>query len=555
MTIIILIVVFGCGAALMSFEILGSRVLAPHFGSSVTVWACLIGVFLAALSVGNFLGGRVADWKPVAAILAVIILAAAVTSALVPLIAEPVCNHIVQRRFGVPGSDPISADVVQRRFGYQMDPLLATASLFFLPTLFLGGVTPFAIRMLLRSVERAGVTAGGIYGLSAAGNIFGTFFTAFYLIQTFGVTKILYFWSGFLLVLSAILLMEPARRIFRSKRAVSVAILLCTALISAHTPAGAVVVYRRDTLYHRITVEDFRGLRSLKFDAAVQSTMSLRDPFEGALEYSDYFHMPFVFNPNIRRALFIGLGGGSGPKRFLYDYPEMEVDVVELDPIVVQVAEEFFGVVEDPRLKIVVEDGRVFLNWTNRRYDLIAVDAYHSNAYGPYIPFHLVTREFFERARDRLNVGGILVYNVVGTVRGPDSTAVRSIYKTMSAVFPSVCMFPVETSINVVILATKSKVNYTPQQIHERGNTLLLERRVRLPAFMRRLTRIIVWPPPMSDVPVLTDDFAPMESLQAAGVARQETLPRQEGAAEPGATPTPSPSTVNPSESAQENGD
>ena len=116
MTIIILIVVFGCGAALMSFEILGSRVLAPHFGSSVTVWACLIGVFLAALSVGNFLGGRVADWKPVAAILAVIILAAAVTSALVPLIADPVCNHIVQRRFGVPGFDPISTHVVQRRF-------------------------------------------------------------------------------------------------------------------------------------------------------------------------------------------------------------------------------------------------------------------------------------------------------------------------------------------------------------------------------------------------------------------------------------------------------
>jgi spermidine synthase len=524
----------------------------------VTVWACLIGVFLAALSVGNFLGGRVADWKPVAGILAIIIVAAAVTSALVPLIADPVCNHIVQRRFGVPGSDPISADVVQRRFGYQMDPLIATASLFFLPTLFLGGVTPFAIRMLLRSVERAGMTAGGIYGLSATGNIFGTFFTAFYLIQTFGVTKILYFWSAFLLALSAILLAEPARKLLRSKRAVSTAILLCTAILAVHTPARAVVVYRRDTLYHRITVEDFRGLRSLKFDAAVQSTMSLRDPFEGALEYSDYFHMPFVFNPDIRRVLFIGLGGGSGPKRFLYDYPEMEVDVVELDPIVVQVAEEFFGVVKDPRLKIVVEDGRVFLNRTNRRYDLIAVDAYHSNAYGPYIPFHLVTREFFERARDRLNVGGILVYNVVGTVRGPDSTAVRSIYKTMSAVFPSICMFPVETSINVVIVATKAKVNYTPQQIHERGNTLLLERRVRLPAFMRRLTRIIVWPPPMSDVPVLTDDFAPMESLQAAGVARQQTPPRQQDVPEPGGsprreeTPAPSPSTANPSE---ENGD
>ena len=113
----------------------------------------------------------------------------------------------------------MSTRVVQRRFGYQIDPLLATASLFFLPTLFLGGVTPFAIRMLLRSVERAGVTAGGIYGLSAVGNIFGTFFTAFYLIQTFGVTKILYFWSAVLLVLGAILLVQPARKLLRAKRA------------------------------------------------------------------------------------------------------------------------------------------------------------------------------------------------------------------------------------------------------------------------------------------------------------------------------------------------
>jgi len=560
-TIIILIVVFGCGAALMSFEILGSRVLAPHFGSSVTVWACLIGVFLAALSIGNFLGGRVADWRPAAGILGIIIVAAAVTSALVPLISDPICSHIVQRRFGDSLSDPMQTQVVQQRFGYQIDPLLATASLFFLPTLFLGAVTPFAIRMLLRSVERAGMTAGGIYGLSAVGNIFGTFFTAFYLIQTFGVTRILFFWSAFLLVLSAILLIEPARRLLRTKRAPVVGILLCAAILAAHTPAGAVVVYRRDTLYHRILVEDVRGVRSLKFDAAVQSTMSLANPFEGALEYSDYFHVPFVFNPDIKRTLFIGLGGGSGPKRFLNDYPEVEVDVVELDPVVVQVAEEFFGVVKDPRLKIFVEDGRMFLNRTNRSYDLIAVDAYHSNAYGPYIPFHLVTREFFEKARDRLTVGGVLVYNVVGTIRGPQSTAVRGIYRTMSTVFPSLCMFPVETSMNVVIVATKAKVNYTPRQIYEMGNRLLIERRVRLPGFLRRLSRVIVVPPPMVDVPVLTDDFAPMESLQAAGVARQQTPPSQRSTRESRSstptrgTPTASPPTVNPPGSSEENGD
>jgi spermidine synthase len=519
MTIITLVVVFGCGTAMMSFEILGSRVLAPYFGSSVTVWACLIGVFLAALTVGNVLGGRAADWKPVTGLLALIIVAAAITSMLTPVIAEPICTRITERRFGFP-----------------VDPLIATAALFFLPTLFLGGVTPFAIRMLLPSVERAGITAGGIYALSTVGNIFGTFLTAFYLIQTFGVTRILFFWSGFLLILGALLAIVPMRRSRAARRATLIAIAVFSSLMTTCPASRAATIYRRDTLYHHILVEDVGGLRLLRFDASLQSSMSLANPLEGALEYTDYFHTAFAFNPNIRSTLFIGLGGGSGPKRFLADYPDMRVDVVEIDPVVVDVAEQFFGVIRDPRLNIVVEDGRMYLNGTSRQYDLIVADAYLSSAYGPYIPFHLATREFFEKSRDRLTVGGVLVYNVIGTLQGPQSTSVRSIYKTMASLFPSLYMFPAETSMNVVIVATKSKVSYTPPQIYDIGNRLFLERRVRLPAFLRRLTRCIAAVPPLADVPVLTDDFAPMERLQAGGIGPQEDA-AEEGTHEQDSTP------------------
>ncbi len=510
---------------MMSFEILGSRVLAPYFGSSVTVWACLIGVFLAALSVGNLLGGRAADWKPSSGLLALIIVAAAVTSVLVPLISEPICTRITQRRFGFP-----------------LDPLLATAALFFLPTLFLGAVTPFAIRMLLPSVERAGITAGGVYGLSTVGNIFGTFLTAFYLIQTFGVTRVLFFWSGFLLVLGAVLAIAPKRKASGARRPSLLIIPLSAYLLTICSPSQAAIIYRRDTLYNHILVEDIGGVRLLRFDASVQSSMSLVNPLEGALEYTDYFHTPFVFNPNIRSTLFIGLGGGSGPKRFLADYPDMRVDVVEIDPVVVEVAEQFFGVTRQPRLNISIEDGRVFLNRTNRQYDLIVVDAYLSSAYGPYIPFHLATREFFERSRDRLTVGGVLVYNVIGTVQGPQSTNVRSIYKTMASVFPSLYMFPAETSMNVVIVATKRKVSYAPPQIYDIGNRLFLERKVRLPAFLRRLTRCIAAVPPLADVPILTDDFAPMERLQSGGIGTEPQLDAaKEGADEQESTPQSAP--------------
>jgi len=515
MTFITLLVAFGSGAALMSFEILGSRILAPHFGSSTTVWACLIGVFLTALSLGNIAGGRVADWRPSPGLLALIVLAAGATSAIIPLISDPIC-----------------ARIVERRFGYRLDPLLASASLFFLPTLFLGAVTPFVIRILLSSVERSGLTSGGIYALSTAGSILGTFVTAFYLIQTFGVRSILLLWSVFLLILGVIFLVVPGCKGARAKRTLVVAPLVFISFLVVPRSAQSVIVYRRDTLYHHMMVEDSGGLRTLRFDAAVQSTMSLANPLEGALEYTDYFHVPFVFNQNIRNVLFIGLGGGSGPKRFLYDYTDVRVDVVEIDPVVVAVAEQFFFVRKDPRSNISVEDGRVFLSRSNQQYDLIVVDAYLSSAYGPYIPFHLATQEFFKKARDRLTVSGVLVYNVIGTLTGPESMSVRSIYRTMVTVFPSLYMFPAETSRNVVIVATKPKITLTPEQIYQAGNRLFLERRVRIPAFLRRLTRCIAWAPPLLDVPVLTDNFAPIEKLQSGGIAVQQAEKENKGGQE-----------------------
>jgi spermidine synthase len=510
----------------MSFEILGSRLLAPHFGGGVTVWACLIAVFLTALSAGNLAGGRAADWKPVHGLLAIIIALAAVTAAFVPLMYGTVFDWIAGKRFGL-----------------HVDPLLASASMFFLPAFFLGAITPFAIRILVPSVERAGMTAGNVYALSTAGSIFGTLFTAFYFIQTFGVKRVWFTWSALLLVMGAVLSIKPALETVKRRRTLSLAIPMLACLLAASFPADAAIVYERDTLYHHMVVEDTGDVRTLWFDAAPQSSMLLVDPFEGALEYTDYFHMPFVFNQNIRRVLFIGLGGGSGPKRFLYDYPDVQVDVVEIDPAVVEVAQEYFYVEDDPRLKIFVEDGRVFLSRSKERYDLIVVDAYLSSAYGPYIPFHLITREFFEEARDHLTVGGVLSYNVVGTILGLESEQVRSIYRTMSEVFPSLYLFPAETSMNVVFTAIKRKVNFTPEEVNLIGNRLFLERKVRIPAFGRRLMRCIAWAPFVGDVPVLTDDFAPIESLQAEGFATEQTGTgptenEQQGQATPGADDT-----------------
>jgi spermidine synthase len=181
--------------------------------------------------------------------------------------------------------------------------------------------------------------------------------------------------------------------------------------------------------------------------------MSLHDPYAGGFEYTDFFHVPMLLDPTTERVLFVGLGGGTGPKSFLSHYPDVWVDVVEIDPMVVQVARSYFAVPEDPRLRIHVADGRAYLQRDRQRYGAILVDAYSSGPYGGILPYHLATREFFETARQRLTNGGALVYNVITTYG--EGTVLPDVYATIANEFQRTYAFQAETSLNVVIVAQR----------------------------------------------------------------------------------------------------
>lgn len=487
---IILVVVFGSGAALMSLEILGVHMMAPHFGQSTLIWASIISVFLAALSTGNICGGRIADRWPYVRTLAIVLLASAALFIVEPLIAAPVCRAIVGWRFG-----------------QRIDPLLAATVLFFLPTMCLGAVTPIAIRLRTRSANHAGSTAGFVYGLSTAGSIVGTLATAFYLIEHFGVRSIVILWGVALAIMSA--------AAFLGRNKLVRAAVLATLCAAAAQPATAqtIVRFKRDTLYHHIVVEDSGTRRTLRFDADRQSVMSLRNPLEGQFEYVDFFHAAFAFNPDIHSVLFVGLGGASAPRRFRHDYPEVQIDIVEIDPVVLEVAKQFFHFKEDDHMRVTIEDGRVYLQRTRKTFDLIVMDAYSSSPYGASVPFHLATKEFFEIAARRLTDRGILMYNVIGSTGGYDSRPVRSIYRTLQSVVPNICYFSAETSRNVVICAVKGPQIAMPTSIAPHGKTLVDEKKVVLPAFLRRIRRYRRAPLLTENVPLLTDDFAPINNL------------------------------------------
>jgi len=293
-----------------------------------------------------------------------------------------------------------------------------------------------------------------------------------------------------------------------------------TSALAQRTSRGSgTLVYETTSPYHHIRVVDDSGLRTLYFDNAMETRVSLKNSLEGHFEYIDYFHMPWLWNTQITNALMIGLGGGSAQRAFQYYYPDVAFRTVEIDPTVVRVAQEYFNVRESENHKIEISDGRVFLRRSSARYDVILLDAYIADRYGSSIPQHLATKEFFELARDHLTTNGVVAYNVIGSLNGWHANIIGAIYRTLHEVFPQVYLFPATTSMNVVLVATRSPVKTNIEGVRWRATQLVQSKQITLPGFRQRVESFQNAPPVSASLsPILTDDHAPVEGL--AGESR-----------------------------------
>jgi spermidine synthase len=508
--VILRLVVFGSGAVLMGLEIVGSRLIAPFFGTSVFVWGGLISIFLAALSLGYYLGGTMADRWPRASMLATLLACAGLAILALTVVARPVL---------------LAFDTWN--LGPRLNPLLASVVLFALPSILMGTTSPFAIKLVTRDLATVGTSAGVLYALSTAGSIFGTIATAFFLIPTLGVKTILYLLGVSLLVFAGLLVLALGRA---PKVALSAAAVLLAALLASPGAAAPIqlpqarVLYEKDSAYHQIVVAEDGLNRYLRFNRSFQGGMVLRDPFESPFLYTSYTHLGFAFNPAIRRVLVIGLGSGTIPKRFGRDYAEVTVDSVELDPAVVDVAKRFFEVKEDARHRIFVQDGRVYLRRADAKYDLIIMDAYFAEG----IPFHLATREFLEIARDHLNPGGVIAANIIGAIEGSNSRLFRALYKTYAGVFPGLYPFAMgygprnTTDTRTIMLIATGRAGDRADEIQARAKKLRADGRVRLP--LDRYARDYYdGKVAVDDVPLLTDNYAPVDILPVYGWEPERT--------------------------------
>ena len=515
--------VFTSGAVLLGVEIAASRVLAPFFGSSLFVWGALIGVVLTGLMLGYSIGGRLADVLPTPALLVGSIGLGALLVLLIPLLDGPILEFVVDW-------DP----------GPRMNPLVASVMLFGPASVVLAATTPIAVRLSASSIAHLGRTSGNLFSISTAGSIAGTFATAFFLIPELGTNQLLAL-AGTVLAVAALAIaaverLWPVAGVVAAIVAAGVVATISlapsgTGRLSAVESAdwspvtraraardapradvGADVVYSKDTQYHRISVTDDGVTRYLRFDNSWQSAMRVADPYETVFDYTDSLQLAMAYAPKARRVLFIGLGGGTAPKRMLRDFPQITAHAVEIDPEVVTVARRYFALPSDARLTVSAEDGRRYLTRTDTRWDAIVIDAFFADA----IPFHMATSEFMDVVRDRLAPEGVVVANIIGAIEGERSELFRSMYRTYRTAFESVAVHPVGAGAddeyrNIIVVAG---VEAAPARATlERDWAKVRAREPRavdlLPAIRGRHEGAIA----VDDVPTLTDDFAPTDHL------------------------------------------
>lgn len=438
-------IVFAGGLTSIGIELSASRLIAPYFGDSTFIWANIIGLTLAYLSLGYYLGGRVADRYPRPWLLFLVTGAAAFCSGLIPIISRPIL------RVSLGAFDEVAV-------GAFYGSLIGVLLLFAAPVTLLGFVTPFAIRLQIADVHAAGVTAGNIYALSTLGSIAGSFLPVLLLIPLFGTAR------SFLILSLTLLLLSLAGLLALRERGLATAIAVLAGLLLISTAAAETKQikppYRGELVYE--TESEYNYIQVLKDDGAYllalnegHAVHSIYDPDQLLTRGPwDYFMVGPLFNTTadqntVQDALIIGLAGGTAARQLTAAYDDIAIDGVEIDPEIVRIGEEYFAM-DLPNLNTIVEDGRYFIRRTDRTYDLIGIDAYHQ----PYIPFQLTTKEFFEEVSDHLTPQGVAVVNV-GRYES-DYRLVDVIASTMRAVYPHVYIIDVERFSNSIVIGTKS---------------------------------------------------------------------------------------------------
>ncbi len=484
------VVVFLSSAFLLVLEIVAGRLLAPYVGVSLYTWTSIIGVILAGLSLGNWLGGRLADRGAGEAAVGIVLAAGALSCFAVLLLLTLIAPLLQIAPVSLLGAS-----------------LIYVVVLFFVPATLLGIVTPLVITLALRLDVRTGRTVGRMHALSALGAILGTFLTGYWLVQTFGTRNII--------IAAALGLFALAVPFLRGAGRATTVVVALAAAIAVLTAArhGFANPCERESRYYCLRVVDdtspYPGTaRTLVLDHLVHSTNHetrpdlLLAPYTHAMD--ELVGSRFAERRDGLRYFFAGGGGYTQPRAILARTPDAHITVAEIDPAVTAIAVARLFV-DLAGLHVVHADARHTLSTTpEHSFDVVVTDVFHDIA----VPYHLVTREYARLVKSRLREDGLYLTNVVDAF--PDPRLLKAMMRTLSGEFEHVDVWletpPTEPTRLAYVVSAYDGARLAPSLQAQHGP----ERT------WYRVTDVLAGTgTPLESLPELTDNFAPVERLIA----------------------------------------
>ena len=440
--------VFVSGMTTLAAELSASRLIGNVFGTSNLVWAAIIGLMLFYLTIGYTLGGKQADKAPYAQGMYKVLAWGAFTLGIVPFIANPVLRAAATAFDGL-------------QVGVMVGAFVAVLVLFSVPITLLGMISPYAIRLSMDDAEQAGKISGNIYAISTLGSFVGTYLPVLILIPTIGTTKTFLFFSLFLLFVALAGIAKSAG----TKAMLPYLLMVVAIAVLALFGVGRNIkktdgqIFETESAYNYIEVLQRGSETHLRLNDG-QGVHSVYDPdnldYNGPWEQflvGPFFNTPPYSVSDVQRIAIVGLAAGTSARQATAIYGDIPIDGFEIDPKIIEVGEEYFGMAELDNLTAYAEDGRWGLEHSPHQYDIIAVDAYRP----PYIPWHLTTVDFFEIAASRLTPTGVLTINV-GRLPN-DRRLINGLATTIAQIFPSVYVMDIPHTLNSIIYATKQPTN------------------------------------------------------------------------------------------------
>ena len=444
------IVVFIASFCTLVIELVAGRIMAPYVGVSLYTWTSIIGVVLAGISIGAYLGGRIADRYPRSSTLGWLLF----LSGLGAFSISPLTNLV--------GGAQFQTSLMTRI-------LLITTVIFFVPSCLLGMISPVVVKLALNNLDKTGNVVGKIYAFSTLGSILGTFATGFYFISWMGTRTIL-LTMGIILIISALIF----GGFFRSKKALALFFLflflsILLPVVGLHVyaitnpeefsfpispiesvktfysyafkpPLEEETYFFKESDYYTLKLKkSIKGnngnpLESLVLDHLVHSYTDLKDPLYIEYEYIRMYEEMVRWQAKKRKSfktLFLGGGGYTFPRFIEAKYPKAEIHVVEIDPEITRVAGKYLGVSENTKIRSFNEDGRWFVMNCKEKgtYDFIFGDAFNDLS----IPYHLTTKEFAMQLKSLLKPDGVLMANVIDSFK--KGAFMPSYIRTLEEVF------------------------------------------------------------------------------------------------------------------------